>query len=51
MEGEREEEEDDEGGDEEDLDKAVGQVNSSGPRPFILPLIWIVNDFYPIMSP
>ena len=51
VEGEREEEEDDEGGDEEDLDKAVGQVNSSGPRPFILPLIWMVNDFYPIMSP
>ena len=51
MEGEGEEEEDDKGGDEEDLDKAVGQVNSSGPRPFILPLIWMVNDFYPIMSP
>ena len=43
--------EDDEGGDEEDLDEVVGQVDGSGPRPFILPLIWIVNNFYPTMSP
>lgn len=43
--GEGEKEEDEEG-----LDRAVGQVDDNGPRPFILPLIWTVNDFYPSMS-
>lgn len=30
--------------------EVVGQANSSGRRPFILLLIWTVNDFYPTMS-
>ena len=34
-------------GDEE----MVGQVDSDGLRPFILPLIWTVNDFNSTMSP
>ena len=47
-EGEEDDEEDDnEGGDTE----MVGQVDSDGLRPFILPLIWTVNNFYPTMSP
>ena len=29
----------------------MSQANSDGPRPFILPLIWMVNNFYPTMSP
>ena len=28
----------------------VSRVNSSGTRPFILPSIWTVNDFYPTMT-
>ena len=27
------------------------QEVGDGPRPFILPFIWTVNDFYPTMSP
>ena len=27
------------------------QEVGDGPRPFLLPLIWTVNDFYPTMSP
>ena len=46
VEGEEEEEEDD----KEHLDEAVDQVDNSGTRPFILPLIWTENDFYPTMS-
>ena len=26
-------------------------MDGDGPRPFILPLIWTVNDFYLTMSP
>ena len=44
-EGEGKEEENDQEGDE-----VVGQVDDNGPRRFILPLIWTVNDFYPNMS-
>ena len=50
-EGEDEEESDsDEGEDHREGDGAVGEVECGGHRPFILPLIWTVNDFYPIMS-
>ena len=46
-EGEEDDKEDDkEEGDEE----MVGQMDGGGPRPFILSLIWMVNDFYPTMS-
>ena len=31
-------------------DEVVGQVDGCGHRPFILPLIWTMNDFYPTMS-
>lgn len=48
-EGEGKEEEDDQEGKEEG-DEVVGQVDDNGPRRFILPLIWTVNDFYPNMS-
>lgn len=53
----REEEEEEEGeegeeeeGDDEGHEERVSQADSDGPRPFILPLIWTVNDFYPTMS-
>ena len=36
---------------EEDDKEVAGQVDDNGSRPFILPLIWKVNDFYPTMSP
>ena len=43
------EKEDDEKDMEDDEDKGneemVGQVDSARPRPFILPLVWMVNDF------
>ena len=50
------EEEEEEEGEEEEMDdegdeERVSQVDSDGPRPFILPLIWTVNDFYPTISP
>ena len=47
-EGEEDDEEDDE---EEGDEEMVGQVDGDGPRPFIFPLIWMVNDFYSTMSP
>lgn len=49
---ESDEEVEGERGDEEDQFvgvEAVGQVGG-GARPFILPLIWMVNDFYLVMS-
>ena len=50
-EGDEEEEEKEEGErEEEEGDEAVGQMDENGPRRFILPLIWTVNDFYPTMS-
>ena len=52
-EGEEEgkEEENKEEGDEGEGDKeVVRQVDSDGPKHFILPLIWTVNDLYPTMS-
>ena len=49
------EEEDDEEDVEDDEDESneemVGQVDGARPRPFILPLVWMVNDFYLTMSP
>lgn len=58
MEEEEEEDEEDESeekGDSDGMehgedDGAVRQVDGSGHRPFILPLIWTVNDFYLTMS-
>ena len=50
-EGEEEEEEgecDEEG--QAKGDGVMGQIDDSGHKPFILPLIWTVNDFYPTMS-
>ena len=50
---EGEEEEEREGGDEKshvDGDGAIGQVDNSSHRPFILPQICTMNDFYPTMS-
>ena len=50
-EGEDEEESDgDEREDHGEGDGVVGEVECGGHRPFILPLIWTINDFYPIMS-
>ena len=40
--------EDDEDGSNEEM---VCQVDGTRPRPFILPLVWMVNDFYLTMSP
>ena len=39
-----------EGKDRGEGDGGVGEVKGVGQRPFILPLIWIVNDFYLTMS-
>ena len=60
VEGEEEDDEegggDDDKGDESDRgsekynDGSVSQVDSSGTRPFILPSIWTVNDFYLSMT-
>lgn len=47
-EGEEEEESDEES--QEESDELVGQVDGSGSRPFTLPKIWMVNDFYQSMS-
>ena len=47
------EEEEREGGDEKSHvkgDGAIGQVHNSSHRPFILPQIWMMNDFYPTTS-
>ena len=55
-EGEEDEDENDEendgeeGEDHEEGDGIVDKVEGDGYRPFILPLIWMVNDFYPTMS-
>ena len=41
-----------EGEEEEDHgegDRAVGEVEDDDHRPFIVPLIWTVDDFYPTM--
>ena len=43
------EEESDEGGHEES-DEPINQTDEMDSRPFILPKIWTVNDFYPTMS-
>ena len=39
-----------EGKDHGEGDGGVGEVEGEGQRPFILPLIWTVNDFYLTMS-
>ena len=39
-----------EGNDEGDVEEVERQEVGDGSRPFILPLIWTVNDFYPTMS-
>lgn len=54
-EGKEEEEEEGEENDEkvdrgEGDEEVVYQVDSNGPRPFILPFIWTMNDFYLTMS-
>ena len=47
---------DDDEGDESDRgsekynEGSVSGVDSSGTRPFILPSIWTVNDFYPTIT-
>ena len=43
----KEDAEDDEDGGNEEM---VGQVDGVGPMPFILPLIWTINDIYPTIS-
>lgn len=45
-----EEENDEEGDGGEVAEEMVRWADGNGPRPFILPLIWTVNDFYPTMS-
>lgn len=40
-----------EGSDKGDVKEVERQEVSDSSRPFILPLIWMVNDFYPTMSP
>ena len=50
-EGEGESEGNDEGDEGEVDEKVERQEVGDGSRPFILPLIWMVNDFYPTMSP
>ena len=48
---EREDEEEEESkGSHEDSDESRDQTDGKGSRPFILPKIWMVNDFYPTMS-
>ena len=48
-EGGGEREESDEGSHEES-DELIYQTDGRGSRPFILPKIWMMNDFYPTMS-
>jgi len=48
---EREGEGESEGNDEGDNEELERQEVGDNSRPFILPLIWMVNDFYPTMSP
>jgi len=38
------------GGSEKYNEGSVSRVDSSGTSPFILPSIWMVNDFYPTMT-
>ena len=38
-----------EGDDEDDVEEVKRQEVDDGSRPFILPLIWTINDFYPTM--
>ena len=38
------------GGSEQYDEGSVSRVDSSGTRPFILPSIWTVNNFYPTMT-
>lgn len=45
----KEEEESDEGSHEKS-DRLTDQSEGKGSRPFILPKIWTVNDYYPTMS-
>ena len=40
-----------EGNDEDDIEEVERQEVGNGSKPFILPLIWTVNDFYSTMSP
>ena len=40
-----------EGDDKGDVKEVDRQEVGDGSRPFILPLIWTMNDFYPTMSP
>ena len=47
---EDEEEEESDEGSHEESDKSIDQTDGRGTRPFILPKIWTVNDFYPTMS-
>ena len=44
------EDDDEEGKDHGEGDKAVGEEEDDVHRPFILLLIWTINDFYPTMS-
>jgi len=45
-----EEDDGEEGEDHGEGDWVVGNVEGDNYRPFILPLIWMVNDFYLTMS-
>ena len=47
----REGDEESEGNDEGDNEEVECQEVGDSSRPFILPLIWTVNDFYPTISP
>lgn len=52
-EGGEEREDKEEGSNEEshgESDEIFEQIDRRGKRPFILPKIWTVNDFYPTMS-
>ena len=48
--GDDDEEGESDEGSEKDNDRSVDQVASSNTRPFILPSIWTVNDFYSTMT-
>lgn len=47
---EGEEEEESDNGSQEKSERLVGRVDGSSSRPFILPKIWTVKDFYSTMS-
>ena len=48
--GDDDEEDESDEGSEKGNDRSVDRVASSNTRPFILPSIWTVNDFYPTMT-